>query len=150
MGHHPGLVDAFARVARITLPQPSYVTIAKPVRPIRRKVPVSYLEGDRKGVTLTPAERNPRARRDCLDHYGTECVVCLVQLGDRYGPVATGLIHVHHIIPLGESVGVRATEAVRDLRPVCPNCHAVIHRRNPPLSVEHVRRLFEKHSRLSD
>jgi predicted HNH restriction endonuclease len=32
---------------------------------------------------------------------------------------------------------------VRDLRPVCPNCHATLHHREPPYSLEEVRQFLE-------
>ena len=35
-------------------------------------------------------------------------------------------------------------DPIRDLRPVCPNCHAVIHRREPPFSIEEIKHMLEK------
>jgi predicted HNH restriction endonuclease len=32
---------------------------------------------------------------------------------------------------------------IEDLRPVCPNCHAIIHRCTPPYSIEDVRRFLD-------
>lgn len=39
----------------------------------------------------------------------------------------SGIIHVHHLKPLHESIGIGIVDPSRDLVPVCPNCHAVIH-----------------------
>jgi len=30
-------------------------------------------------------------------------------------------------------------DPVKDLRPICPNCHAMIHRREPPYTIEDLR-----------
>jgi len=38
--------------------------------------------------------------------------------------------------------GVARDDPIRDLRPVCPNCHVVIHRREPPYSIDEVRQLL--------
>lgn len=53
--------------------------------------------------------------------------VCGTDLGAVYGDVARGLVHVHHLRPLSEIAGEYEVDPVHDLRPVCPNCHAVIH-----------------------
>jgi predicted HNH restriction endonuclease len=40
---------------------------------------------------------------------------------------------------LSEIGGEYIVDPVADLRPVCPNCHAVLHRRIPAYSIEEVR-----------
>lgn len=72
-------------------------------------------------------ERDPLARRRCVAHYGLTCVVCEFNFGAAYGPAADGFIHVHHLKPLSEIGSEYMVDPVADLRPVCPNCHAVIH-----------------------
>lgn len=90
-------------------------------------------------------ERNPLARTRCIEHYGPTCSVCDLDFGCRYGPVADGLIQVHHLRPLSADSGKRRTvDPIRDLRPVCANCHLVIHRRNPPFTIEEVREFLER------
>ena len=32
-------------------------------------------------------ERNPEARRACIDHYGTSCAACGLRFEDMYVPV---------------------------------------------------------------
>lgn len=57
---------------------------------------------------------------------------------------AFGVIHVHHITPLSE-IGERyKLDPVKDLRPVCPNCHAMIHRQKPSLTIEELKALMTK------
>ena len=85
-------------------------------------------------------ERNPEARRRCIEHYGAKCVVCGFDFGAVYGGVAEGLIHVHHLKPISEVGEGYVVDPVEDLRPVCPNCHAVIHlRTDPPNLIEDLR-----------
>ncbi len=62
-----------------------------------------------------------------------------MSFGAVYGPVADGFIHVHHLRPLSQAGGAHAVDPVEDLRPVCPNCHAVLHRRAPAYSIEEVK-----------
>lgn len=101
-----------------------------------------YPEGTLRQVTVNQVERNPAARRRCLDHYGYACVACGMKLDERYGEAARDLIHVHHVRPLAGVVGPYNIDPVEDLRPVCPNCHAVIHRSVPPYTIEDVRKML--------
>jgi hypothetical protein len=57
-----------------------------------------------------------------------------------------GFIHVHHRKPLALIGRSYAVNPVKDLVPVCPNCHAMLHTQNPPLSVEE---LVEELGRLA-
>jgi HNH endonuclease len=98
-----------------------------------------FLEGAIYTVTVNAYERDPEARRQCIAAHGCTCCVCGFSFGSRYGQVAEGYIHVHHLRPLSEVGGVHLVDPVEDLRPVCPNCHAVLHRRVPSYSIEEVR-----------
>lgn len=84
--------------------------------------------------TASRYERSAKAREACLVAHGTTCKVCDVGMKERYGPAAEGLIHVHHLEPLASVGEEHRVDPVRDLRPVCPNCHAVIHYERPPSS----------------
>ncbi|MFQ3651911.1 MAG: HNH endonuclease [Gemmataceae bacterium] len=97
------------------------------------------LEGAVCRVMVNAYERNPQARRRCIEAHGTSCVICGFSFGEAYGEVAEGYIHVHHLRPLSEIGGEYTVDPVEDLRPVCPNCHAVLHRRIPAYSIEEVR-----------
>lgn len=108
---------------------------------------VHYPEGAVVKTMSNAYERKPAARRDCIEHYGTDCFVCGFRFGEFYGPSLADYIHVHHLKPLS-SLGRRyRVNPVRDLRPVCPNCHAVLHSKNPPLSIEEVKRQVSRQGR---
>ena len=98
----------------------------------------TYREGAVQQVVVNAYERSDTAKRDCVRHYGATCFICGFDFGRTYGPVVEGLIHVHHLKPLSEIGAEYVVDPIADLRPVCPNCHAVLHSRKPAYSVEDV------------
>lgn len=86
-------------------------------------------EGKRKSVMVNIYERNPIARKQCIDHYGVLCQVCDLDFESVYGIVGKDFIHVHHIKPLHEIQHDYTVNPRQDLIPVCPNCHAMLHRK---------------------
>jgi 5-methylcytosine-specific restriction protein A len=101
------------------------------------------IEGAVCRVTVNAYERNPEARQRCVAAHGTACCICGFSFGVMYGPDAEGYIHVHHVRPLSEIGGEYVVDPVEDLRPVCPNCHAVLHLGGRCRSIEEVRQLLE-------
>jgi 5-methylcytosine-specific restriction protein A len=107
-------------------------------------------EGATRQIRVNTYERSPEARRKCLDIHGHECAACHRSLVDTYGPLAERLIDVHHVRPLSSIGAEYRIDPERDLRPVCPNCHAVIHRCSEdgtPLTIEYVQQLLAEHHR---
>lgn len=101
-----------------------------------------YVEGATQRVVVNKYERDPEARQACIEHWGQKCSVCGLDFSERYGPEAAGLIHVHHLDALANTKSRRRVDPVKDLRPVCPNCHAVIHWAEPPHTIERVRAML--------
>lgn len=95
-----------------------------------------YHEGAVQSVTVNRYERDPSARAACISYHGTKCKVCEFDFEVRYGELGRGFIHVHHVLPLNRPRASRSVDPRRDLVPVCPNCHAMLHRRDPPYDVE--------------
>lgn len=102
-----------------------------------------YAEGTAYKVTLTRYERNKYARQACLDHHGYTCSVCQMNFLETYETTMTHFIHVHHITPLAQIGEAYEVDPIKDLRPVCPNCHAVIHSKYPPYRIEEIRRMLQ-------
>ena len=96
-------------------------------------------DGALKRVTVNIYERDPRARKECLKHWGHKCKVCQMSFLMRYGPLGTDFIHVHHLVPLASIKKSYKVDGKRDLIPVCPNCHAMLHKGKTPPSVEELR-----------
>lgn len=101
-----------------------------------------HLEGGKKTVEVTVTERNPEARRKCLEHYGCVCAVCSFTFTDKYGSIGSGFMNVHHLNPVADLVGETAVDPVEDLRPICPNCHSMLHRRKPPYTVAEMKEII--------
>ncbi len=101
-----------------------------------------YREGSVRQVLVNAYERDRAARQAYIDRYGLACCVCGLRFEDRYGPLGSGFIHVHHLVPLSELGPDYQLDPVRDLRPTCPNCHAMLHRQRPPLEIDALRALL--------
>lgn len=84
-------------------------------------------------------ERNSVVRKKCIDIYGTNCFICSFNFKEKYGELAKDFIHVHHLRTLSEIKEEYEVDPMNDLRPVCPNCHAVIHLKKPALSIQEVK-----------
>lgn len=102
--------------------------------------PERYPEGATWTVTVNAYERNRKARAACVRHHGTRCAVCDMDFAERYGPIGAGFIHVHHLKQMSEVREEYEVDPVKDLRPVCPNCHAMLHR----MSLEDLRRQMRR------
>jgi len=100
-------------------------------------------EGAGKKILVNTYERDEVARKKCLEHYGYACSVCEQSLSDIYGKIAQKCIHVHHLKPLSEINSEYRVDPIEDLRPVCPNCHAIIHARKSPYSIEEVKEFIK-------
>lgn len=98
-----------------------------------------YSEGAVSRILVNRYERDKNARAACINYYGPRCDVCQLLLEDFYGNIARDFIHVHHLQPVSELGSNYQVDPIKDLRPVCPNCHAVLHRRDPPYSLEEMR-----------
>lgn len=99
-------------------------------------------EGAKKTVIVNSYERNPTARKICISHWGKKCSICDFDFYKSYGSIGLNFIHVHHLVPISEIGQTYQIDPIADLRPVCPNCHAMLHTSNPPLSIQQLRELF--------
>jgi hypothetical protein len=146
--HSPGLVVFLSQELGVLLPQPSYINAAENGFRFPEEVlpDEEFREGAVIQVIVNRYERDPAARERCIQRYGTSCFVCGVSFGERYGPEIDGLIHVHHLTPLASIGGQAPIDPVRDLRPVCPNCHAVIHSTRPARTIEQVQKALRKYA----
>jgi 5-methylcytosine-specific restriction protein A len=103
-----------------------------------------YAEGATRQITVNIYERNAEARTICINHYGPECSICGFNFEKFYGEIGAGFIHVHHLKPLSELGKGYKLNPMKDLRPVCPNCHAMLHQRKPAYSVEELKAVLKR------
>ncbi|MEH0759292.1 MULTISPECIES: HNH endonuclease [Vibrio] len=103
-----------------------------------------YVEGSSVSIKVNRFERSTQARNACIAHYGAICKVCDINFSDVYGDIGTGFIHVHHVKPISEINQEYIVDPVNDLIPVCPNCHAMLHRKIPPYTVVELKKLMVK------
>lgn len=113
----------------------------------------TYTEGTALIKSVTTYERNQEARDACLRKYGYKCQICELVLEQKYGPIGKDFIHVHHINFISSSDGKsRTVNPETDLIPVCPNCHAMLHRRidGKYLSPTELKELISEHKQKAD
>ncbi|HGG04159.1 MAG TPA: hypothetical protein ENK28_01775 [Aliiroseovarius sp.] len=108
-------------------------------------------EGASIQITSNRYERDPKLRSACIKHYIEKdgclaCQVCGMDFENRYGEIGRDFIHIHHVDPLGDGQGKRAVDPVRDLVPICPNCHAMLHKKpgKGAYSIEEVKEMMEQ------
>lgn len=109
---------------------------------LSREETKNLFEGAKKQITVNVYERNVRARQQCIDQYGYICSVCDFNFEQFYGDIGNRFIEVHHLKPLNEINKEYQVDPINDLRPICPNCHAMIHKAN--LSIEELRSIVKK------
>ncbi len=113
--------------------------VAVAVYPDEIEEPEALFEGIRKTVTINSYERNQVARTKCINHYGAQCMVCNFDFSKKYGDIGQGFIHVHHLTQLADIKEGYEVNPIKDLRPVCPNCHAMLHKKKPPYTINELK-----------
>lgn len=101
-------------------------------------------EGNPYELKITKYERNPYARETCLNFYGFACSVCAMDFQTKYGEIGKDFIHVHHLKQISEIKAEYEVDPIQDLRPVCPNCHSMIHRRKTPFTIEEIKSRYNQ------
>lgn len=104
-----------------------------------------YQEGSVKSVLVNKYERNPIAKKKCIEHFGTQCQICGFKFSEKYGAIFENKIHVHHIKPIAEIGEEYEIDPIKDLIPVCPNCHMILHSKgkNEVYSVDEVKKMIK-------
>lgn len=106
-------------------------------------------EGAKYQITVNAYERNKEARKVCIEYYKklnngkVVCQICGFNFETFYGEVAAGKIHVHHIKSLHEIGEEYEINAINDLIPICPNCHLVIHTKEPAYTPQEIRKMLK-------
>ena len=102
-------------------------------------------EGRKKSVTTQVYERSKLLRDRTIEYYTRDgvivCAACGFDFYKTYGELGRGYIEIHHQKPVyqyEESDFSRlVTVAIKDLIPLCANCHRIVHRKKgDPLSIQ--------------
>ncbi len=71
------------------------------------------------------------------------CEVCAFDFFAFYGEVGRMFAECHHVIPLAEAAFIRQTR-LADLAIVCANCHRMLHRARPVLTLDGLKNLIAR------
>lgn len=102
----------------------------------------SVFEGAQTTVIVNKYERNKSARATCIKFHGHNCSVCRLNFEEKFGSIGKDFIHVHHVKPISSIGHEYKLDPIKDLIPVCPNCHAMLHREDPPLTIEKLKNIL--------
>ena len=108
------------------------------------EVSESIYEGAKINICVNSYERSKEARDQCLKKLGYSCSVCGVDFQKIYGSIGNDFIHVHHMVPLHVIDKEYIIDPLKDLAPVCPNCHSMIHKRKPPYSIKELKEIVSE------
>jgi 5-methylcytosine-specific restriction protein A len=152
-GHKQAVVEQLAAAIGRKLPSPQYENSDDTPDPDEKtraeyqssdevRPDVSYKEGATTQIIVNAYERNAEAREACITHYGATCAVCGFDFGQVYGELGEGFTHVHHLRDLATIGEEYQVDPLKDLRPVCANCHAMLHREVPAMSIKKLKGLM--------
>lgn len=96
-------------------------------------------EGALTRIAVNRYERRPANRAAAIAAHGATCKACGFDFAQFYGTLGEGFIEVHHRTPVSQMGGSYLLDPVKDLVPLCSNCHQMVHREYPPIDAEELR-----------
>lgn len=99
------------------------------------------LEGAAYEATSVRYERSRKNRMRCIAAHGDRCYVCGFDFGKAYGTFAEGFIEVHHRTPVSTLSKETKVDPVKDLVPLCANCHRAVHITTPPMDPDELKEI---------
>ncbi len=103
-----------------------------------------FLEGQGRAAQTVRTVRSAALRISAKHHWGVRCYCCGFSFEEFYGRPGEGFAIIHHLNQLVNTEGHPCETSVEDVRVVCANCHYIIHREDPPLSIEDLRKRISK------
>lgn len=101
-----------------------------------------YIEGKVEDMSIRYYKRNMKAREKCLIYYGYNCSICGMNFEKMYGEIGKKFIEVHNLIEISKYDLDHIIDPVNELRPVCSNCHSMLHRKNPMYTIEEMKKIL--------
>lgn len=100
-----------------------------------------FNEGFKKEITREVAVRDRKVIELAKIKWGTKCIACNFDFGVTYGMHGKNFIEMHHLHPI--ALGVRQT-TVDSIRPICSNCHRMLHKGERLLSIKELKQIIKK------
>ena len=106
-----------------------------------------FVEARRSASESAYFARSAALVRQAKAHYGASCQACGFDFQKAYGDLGVGFVECHHLDPLGERYyrlgGSNQATSLSDVTVLCANCHRMIHRRRPALSLNELRTIVK-------
>ena len=103
---------------------------------------LGFPEGAVSQVLVNKYERDPKNRSAAIAIHGKSCLACGFNYTDFYGELGDEYIVVHHVVPVSKIGPDYDINPSTDLVTLCANCHAMVHRQDPPLTVAQLREIL--------
>lgn len=106
-----------------------------------------FIEGSAKLVQHIKKERSRelvKHFKESLEDYS--CSICGFSFEEMYGQIGSGFIEAHHVKPIS-TLTEETKILLDDLIAVCPNCHRMLHKFNPPLSDEKLKTIIKNNKK---
>lgn len=108
---------------------------------------IEYLEGKAYVQYGIKYERNQALRNEAIKLHGTICKVCGFDFKAKYGKLGEGFIEIHHLKPMFSLKKEVRVDPLKDLVPLCSNCHKMIHRNaKQPLTIKELTEIVNHNS----
>lgn len=109
----------------------------------------SFPEGKRIERLHKSRERNPilikiAKTRFKQEHGKLFCEVCKFNFEEKYGDIGQDFIEAHHTAPLSQNLDETILTKIEDIAMLCSNCHTMIHRKRPWLSINEIKKLLTR------
>ncbi|TDG36687.1 HNH endonuclease [Pedobacter changchengzhani] len=116
-------------------------------------------EGFKKTISINVYERSTKLRQAAISAFTLKghisCDCCKFNFASFYGSnIGSGYIEIHHVKPIfkyeGDEINKFINDALKNLVPVCSNCHRMIHRvwKNP-LEIQTLQASIKKNGKFS-
>lgn len=102
----------------------------------------SAAEPERENSVSSQEQVTEDKKAACLEYYGAVCDLCGFDYGYTYGETFEKLIEVHHMHNEDDCI-TEATDPIKDLIPICKNCHQVVHSKIPSYTLEEMRKMIK-------
>ena len=104
----------------------------------QQEVVLQAMEGHAYRAEATFRQRNRALIEAKKMESDGKCSVCGFSFGERYAEITRDCLVAHHVEPIGKRKKASKT-TLDDIELLCPNCHAAVHTKTPPLTAAELR-----------